>query len=195
MKKSAKELNQMTPEELGMLFPIFLTEPDPRWAFRYSREKKRIEKALDPAFIKAIEHIGSTSVPGLISKPTIDILLEIAENSDKQEFIDIMIRNGYQLIPKPENPPPHMMFVKGYTKKGFRGQAFHIHVRYPGDWDELHFRNYLREHPETAMDYAKLKTELAVEYRNDRDGYTDAKTKFVQEINRMAREESRSRKG
>jgi GrpB-like predicted nucleotidyltransferase (UPF0157 family) len=44
-----------------------------------------------------------------------------------------------------------MMFMKGYTSKGFEGQVFHVHVRYRGDWDELYFRDYLINHPETPM--------------------------------------------
>ena len=80
-----------------------------------------------------------------------------------------------------------MMFVKGYTSKGFRGQVFHLHVRYRGDWDEPYFCEYLREHPAEAVEYGRLKQELALRFRNDRDGYTDAKTKFIRRITALAR--------
>ena len=81
------------------------------------------------------------------------------------------------------------MFVKGYTPEGFKGQAYHIHVRYPGDWDEIYFRDYLRNNAEIRKQYGELKRILAVKYRNDRDGYTDAKTEFVKRISELARQE------
>ena len=62
-----------------------------------------------------MEHIGSTAVPGLISKPTSDILMEISEQADEKQVIEGLVKLDYHYIPKPENPPPHMMFAKGYT--------------------------------------------------------------------------------
>jgi len=62
-----------------------------------------------------------------------------------------------------------MMFAKGYTEKGITGQTFHVHVRYPGYRDELIFRDILIENSGLAAAYAKLKEELAGEFRNDRE--------------------------
>ena len=80
-----------------------------------------------------------------------------------------------------------MMFVKGYTKAGFKGQAFHIHVRYKGDWDEIYFRDYLIAHPEVAREYEDLKIRLCSAFKNDREGYTEAKTDFVKMVTGSAR--------
>jgi GrpB-like predicted nucleotidyltransferase (UPF0157 family) len=99
-----------------------------------------------------------------------------------------------EAIPKPENPPPHMMFAKGYSEEGFAGQAFHIHARYKGDWDESRFRDYLISHPETAVEYAGLKLKLAELYPNDREKYTESKTEFIAKINALAKEENISGK-
>ena len=74
------------------------------------------------------------------------------------------------------------MFVKGYTKEGFKGQVFHVHLRYEGEWDEMLFRDYLREHSEAAVEYEKLKVALAQTFRHDRDGYTEAKSEFIQTV-------------
>jgi GrpB-like predicted nucleotidyltransferase (UPF0157 family) len=93
------------------------------------------------------------------------------------------------LLHKPENPPPHMMFVKGYTPEGFLGQAFHVHVRYPGDWNEIRFRDYLRIHNTIAKEYEALKIRLAQKYQYDRDGYTEAKSDFIEKINTLSRKE------
>ena len=104
-----------------------------------------------------------------------------------QKIIDIFGSLGYQYIKREDNPPPHMMFVKGYTIRGFEGQTCHIHVRYKGDWDELYFRDYLIRHPHIAKEYEELKLDLSARYRNNREAYTNAKTPFIIKINRLAR--------
>ncbi len=185
-----KELDQMTPEELGLLFPIMLSVPNPDWIRLFETEKKNIENSLGLDNIIRIEHIGSTAVADLISKPTIDILIEIPEKTDLQQMIKKIKNIGYHYIPKPENPAPHIMFVKGYTKDGLKGQAYHIHIRYSGDWDELYFRDYLKKNPEIALEYARLKQDIAKKYRYDRDGYTNAKTDFIKKITKIARNDS-----
>jgi GrpB-like predicted nucleotidyltransferase (UPF0157 family) len=79
-------------------------------------------------------------------------------------------------------------FNKGYTPEGFAEKVYHLHVRYYGDWDELYFRDYLIEHKEIAQEYAILKAGLLEPYRNNRDGYTDAKREFVVEYSKIAKE-------
>jgi GrpB-like predicted nucleotidyltransferase (UPF0157 family) len=180
-------LEQMTAEELGQLFPIIISDPDPDWIIFFHSEKAKIETKLGKNNIVRIEHIGSTAIPGLKAKPTIDILLEVPDNIDKNEIIDKLTSFNYHYIPRPENPAPHMMFVKGYTSDGFKGQTYHIHVRYHGDWDELYFRDYLKLNPTIAKEYVELKIRLANEYRNDRDAYTDKKTDFVKHVMKIAR--------
>jgi len=75
-----------------------------------------------------------------------------------------------------------MMFAKGYTKGGFKVQAYHVHVRYSGDWDEIYFRDYLIKNAAAANEYAALKQQLAEKYKNDREGYTGGKDGFVKRI-------------
>jgi GrpB-like predicted nucleotidyltransferase (UPF0157 family) len=143
--------------------------------------------------IVRISHIGSTSVPGLKAKPTIDILAEITQHCDTAKLIANMEAAGYIYSRQPENPPPHMMFMKGYTPEGFRGQAFHVHVRYGGDWNELYFRDYLRDHKDVADEYGKLKAALRKTFEHDRDGYTNAKTDFINRYTELARGEYKGR--
>ena len=185
----SKALSEMTNEELWALFPITLTEHDPVWAERYAQERERIVAAVGQENIVRISHIGSTAVPGLIAKPTIDILLEITGACNTERLKAALMADGYQFSPQPKNPPPHMMFMKGYTPKGFKGQAFHLHVRYSGDWDELYFRDYLISRPEMAQGYGELKAKIKEAFEHDRDGYTAAKTEFVREYTAKAREE------
>ena len=182
-------LQKMTNEELWVLFPIILSEHRAEWTKFYEQEKDTIISALGTKNISRINHIGSTSVPGLIAKPTIDILLEIPTDADIPSLTAALISAGYICNTQPNNPAPHLMFMKGYTPQGFRGQAVHLHVRFPGDWDELYFRDYLRSHPETAKSYGKLKQNLQLRYEHDRDAYTEAKTDFIQKATRLARKE------
>ena len=179
----------MTNEELWALFPIILSEHRAEWTKFYEQEKDTIISALGTKNISRINHIGSTSVPGLIAKPTIDILLEIPTDADIPSLTAALISAGYICNTQPNNPAPHLMFMKGYTPQGFRGQAVHLHVRFPGDWNELYFRDYLRSHPETAKSYGKLKQNLQLRYEHDRDAYTEAKTDFIHEATRLARKE------
>jgi len=184
-----EDLNKLSVEDLGMLFPIVLTEYNPEWRNKFLAEKELLLDSLKTVKIIGIEHIGSTAIPGLIAKPTIDILLEIKDGADISHMTEQLKRIGYNSIPKPENPPPHLMFVKGYSITGYCGQTYHIHIRYLGDWDELVFRDYLVRNPDVVQLYVGLKKRLSVSYKNDREKYTDAKTDFIKDIIQRARKE------
>jgi GrpB-like predicted nucleotidyltransferase (UPF0157 family) len=182
-----KQLHEMTNSELGELFPIIISEPDPYWIKLFQKEKLKINKSLGIQNIISIEHIGSTSVPNLKAKPTIDILIEVPLSIDKDDLVEKLAKLDYQFTPKPENPAPHMMFMKGYTINGFKGQAYHLHVRYKGDWGEIYFRDYLKTHPDIAKEYGELKVQLSKKYRNDREEYTDKKTEFIKRVTDIAK--------
>jgi len=184
-----KLLSEMTDQELWALFPIVLSHYDPDWEEWYEEEEHSLLDLLDEQDVVRINHIGSTAVFGMTAKPTVDILLEIPTDTDTEKLICILEDNGYIYSKQPENPPPHMMFLKGYTEWGFADQVFHLHIRYPGDWDELYFRDYLRHHKQIAEQYGKLKKELGEKYEQDRDAYTKAKTDFIMKYTRIAREE------
>jgi GrpB-like predicted nucleotidyltransferase (UPF0157 family) len=188
MNIDSPALEAMSRQELSRLFPIILVKYDPEWPFRYEQEAADIQRSIPANNWYRIRHFGSTSVPGLDAKPTIDILLEIHIGSDLDSIIEIFKNRSYYYSPQPENPAPHMMFMKGYTPDGFSGQAFHVHVRYPGDWDEIYFRDFLRIHPETAAEYASLKHQLKNQFEYDRDGYTHAKSDFIQHYTKIAKE-------
>lgn len=191
----SKSLDEMINEELWKLFPIIICNHDPVWKENYLIEKAVIEKAIGIDNISRINHIGSTSVPDLVAKPTIDILVEIKDTADTEKLINNMREAGYIYSPQPDNPPPHMMYLKGYTTEGFKGQAYHVHVRYSGDWDELYFRDYLFSHPDVADEYGKLKLELKKKFEYNRDRYTNAKTDFIKKITKLARTEMGNKYG
>ncbi|HEX7494047.1 MAG TPA: GrpB family protein, partial [Bacteroidales bacterium] len=101
-----QDLNKLSVEALGKLFPIVLVEYDPEWKNLSNSEKQIIEGAIGVNKIIRIEHIGITAIPGLCAKPTIDILVEIKDETDTGLFIENLKKIGYHFIPKPENPPP-----------------------------------------------------------------------------------------
>jgi GrpB-like predicted nucleotidyltransferase (UPF0157 family) len=169
----------MTAEELGELFPVVIEKYNSVWPELYQTEKKRIAKAFASQEIVQTDHIGSTAVPGLKAKPTIDILLQISERLELQKLDSKFQSLGYQVNRRPENPPPHLTFVKGYSPRGFEGQAYHLHIRYRGDWDEIRFRDYLTQHRDVANAYEALKLQLAEKYKNDREAYMEGKSEFI----------------
>jgi GrpB-like predicted nucleotidyltransferase (UPF0157 family) len=184
---SDNSLKDMTIGELGKLFPIIITDYSDRWHDLYIAEAKLITDSFLQTDGVKIDHIGSTAIPGLKAKPTIDILMQITEQIDIQKLKDTFRSLGYLINDHPENPAPHMTFVKGYTKQGFKGQAYHVHIRYHGDWDEIRFRDYLIKNKEIAKEYEILKLELADKYPNDREAYTGSKTEWIEKINNLTR--------
>jgi GrpB-like predicted nucleotidyltransferase (UPF0157 family) len=184
-----EDLNRLSFEALGKLFPIVIVDYDSAWKKLFYSEKQIVHRAIRLNNLIRIEHIGSTAVPGLCAKPTIDLLVEIKDKADTGLIIENLKQIGYHFIPKPENPPPHMMFAKGYSESGFTGQTFHIHLRYRGKQDEVIFRDYLIRNREAADEYAELKKSLSKLFMNDREAYTNKKTDFIKKILLKCREE------
>lgn len=191
--KTMRQLSEMNNQELWQLFPIIISRYNPEWPDLYLIEKRFIEEVIGPSNIYRISHYGSTAIPGMYAKPTIDILLEVSEELKDEAIISKMESAGYIFSPQQENPAPHMMFLKGYTAEGFKGQVYHLHVRYPGDWDELYFRDYLIEDHQLAGEYGRLKLVLKERYQFNRDGYTEAKSEFIKKVTQTARLEFQGR--
>ena len=78
---------------------------------------------------------------------------------------------------------------KGYTENGFDEKVYHLHLRHIGDHDEIYFRDYLNNHPDVAKEYEQLKFELWKKYEHNRDGYTNAKSEFVNKYTLIAKKE------
>ena len=184
----AKELSEMSLEELWQLFPIFLTEHQEKWAVQYKEEEAFLATILSPFHEVQINHIGSTAIPAIWAKPIVDILVEIDEKEDMNRVAEVLEKNGYLKMSESDH---RMSFNKGYTKRGFAEKVFHLHLRFQGDHDELLFRDYLVFHPDVAKEYEVLKLSLWHRYEHDRDGYTNAKSDFVKKITEFAKVEKR----
>lgn len=183
-----KELSEMTLEELWELFPIILKEHNTYYKDWYEIEKQELLNCIDRKNIMRINHIGSSAVEGLISKPTVDILLEIDNETDIEQLTSILTQNGWGLMSSQKNPYLQLSFNKGYTKEGFAEKVYHLHIRYYDNWNELYFKDYLIEHKEVADEYGKLKLGLLEKYEHNRDGYTNAKSDFISKYTKKAKE-------
>lgn len=161
---------------------VVIVEYRPEWPTLYHKEKESIQKAIGHIAI-AIEHIGSTAVPSLGAKPTIDIMVGLHHLVDAEKCIEPLRSVGYEYQPEHEAQiPERRFFRKGNPAKE---QHYHLHiVDKKGDFWKRHllFRDYLRTHPKTVQQYYKLKKELASKYGSNREGYTEAKTSFIESI-------------
>ena len=184
-----KQLSDMTLEELWQLFPVVLKEHNTAYAGWYEIERQKLVEDVPDSMIKRISHIGSSAVKGLICKPTVDVLLEVDSDSAMETLRKLLIDSGWLYMSTSKDPIKTISFNKGYTAGGFAEKVYHLHVRCFGDWDELYFRDYLIEHSEAVKEYADLKLLLQRKYKNDRDGYTDAKSEFIKSYTKKAREE------
>ena len=161
---------------------IIIKEYDPGWPVLYEQERAAVQEALAP-YMNAIEHIGSTSVPGLAAKPIIDMAVDLHTYPLPAEAIKAMETLGY------EHMGEYGVEGRQYFRKG-NPRTYHVHAYSPGnpEWAaHLLFRDYLRTHPEVARDYEQLKRELAARHI-DRTAYTEDKTSFVLSTLAKARE-------
>ena len=179
-----KKLADMTLEELWTLFPIQLTAHQDVWACWYQEELCALQ-AVQRAFPAVrLYHIGSTAVPGIWAKPIVDILMEAPLEYDLDQVAAHIMAGGYTCMSRDEQ---RISLNKGYTEAGFAERVFHLHLRHSGDCDELYFRDYLREHPQAAREYERLKLRLWNVYEHDRDGYTAAKGELVKKYTAEAK--------
>lgn len=179
-----KRLQDMTLEELWELFPIILTPHNPQWAI-WAKQEMRLLSDILSSYDPIINHIGSTAIKCIHAKPIIDILVEVSTDIEWKSIKGIMEANGYICMSESDN---RTSFNKGYTPAGYADKVFHIHFHRAGDNDEIRFRDYLIAHTEVAKEYEILKLSLLPKYRNDRDGYTEAKTAFVMGVVDIAKE-------
>lgn len=184
-----KSLSEMSLEELWQLFPVILKAHNPCYKAWYESEKQNIMQCINVEHIIRFNHIGSSAVENLISKPIIDILLEIDGCCDVVQLVHDLATDGWTLMMQEKEPTIKFAFNKGYMPNGFAQKVFHLHVRYFGDWSELYFRDYLFSHPEIAAEYGKLKLRILRKYKYDRDRYTEAKSDFILRCSSIAKEE------
>ncbi|ASO22320.1 GrpB-like predicted nucleotidyltransferase (UPF0157 family) [Actinoalloteichus hoggarensis] len=162
---------------------VTLADYDPEWPRLYEREAERIRLLLGERVV-ALDHIGSTSVPGLCAKPIIDVLLVVPDSADEPAYVPALTDAGYRLVIREPDRDEHRAFKGPDTD-------VNLHVYSPGSAEiERYrlFRDRLRDHDEERDRYAAVKRELAGRTWKYIQNYADAKTEVVEEIVRRARE-------
>jgi len=179
-----KNLSKMTLEELWVLFPIFLVAPNQKWKEYYKEIEMCLQSLIPEDFLYRISHIGSTAINGIWAKNIVDVLVEIKKGKDMNEIATILSKNDFVLMSQNKT---RISLNRGYTPNGYAEKVYHIHLRYQGDNNELYFRDYLNSHPDIAKEYETLKIGLWKEFEHNRDGYTDAKTEFINKYTEKAK--------
>ena len=162
--------------------PVMLVDYDPAWPRLYAIEAARIKAALG---VKAvlIEHVGSTSVPGLLAKPIIDILLVVADSADEQSYVPLLEAANYTLRIREPDWHEHRLFKGPDTN-------INLHVFSKGSTEAermLIFRDWLRGNSQDRDRYAKSKQKLAKRNWKYVQNYADAKSEVVESIIARAR--------
>ncbi|MEO9902533.1 GrpB family protein [Nisaea sp.] len=155
---------------------------NPHWAEIFASHRQVIATSIGRV-ARRIEHIGSTSVPGLAAKPIIDILLVVRDSGDEDVYLPALLACGYVLRVREPDFQEHRM-LRTIEKD------VHIHVFSDGSPEidrYLVFRDWLRDHPSERDAYANLKQDLAKQDWDDMNAYADAKTGFIEAILKKAR--------
>jgi GrpB-like predicted nucleotidyltransferase (UPF0157 family) len=161
---------------------IVVVDYDPRWPQLFEEESRRVAAALGDA-VAAIEHIGSTAVPGLAAKPIVDILAGLRTLELRPGAIEVMEELGYEFLGE------HGLAGRLFFRKG-RPRSHHVHAVLVGSdlWERhLAFRDYLRANSTEAEAYAEFKLKLVRDVGGDRDGYVDGKEVYAAGLEERAR--------
>jgi len=174
---------EMPDDEMDV---VELRDHDPGWKDLFQLERESLLGSLGPLAM-AVEHVGSTAVPNLRAKPIIDILVTVNEIR-LDDLEDTLGRLGYVHVPIGD--PERFFFRKGMPR------THHVHVvRHGGNEHLKHiiFRDRLIAHPDELAEYERLKANLALRFREDRQAYSDGKDGFISMILDRAEDERRSR--
>jgi len=159
---------------------------DRAWAVRFEEMRARLAEALGDTAVR-IEHVGSTSIPGIPAKPVVDIQISVRDVDDDEAFVAPIEAQRFELrFMEPGHryfrPPPGVP------------RDFQVHVCEVGsDWERVHllFRDYLRAHDDVAAEYGTMKLRLARQHRAERIAYNDDKGPYIDAVVTIAQEWAR----
>jgi GrpB-like predicted nucleotidyltransferase (UPF0157 family) len=157
---------------------IVIVPYDPAWPLRFVAERDRIATALGPLALR-VDHIGSTSVPGLAAKPIIDIDLSVPDIEDEPVYLPSLEAAGYRLRVR----------ETGHRMVRTPQLDVHLHICQTGsDWERRHLllRDWLRINESDRLAYAELKHRLSQQDWPDMNAYADAKGPLIVRITARA---------
>jgi len=146
-----------------------------KWPKAFAKEAALFRPFLEANLVE-LHHIGSTSVPGLMAKPIIDMLMEVKDHDQLDSKRVHFEKIGYEVMGEMGIPG------RRYFRKGGKHRTHHIHAFVSGDSNlerHLAFRDYLIAHPDVAAEYGALKAKIALEIGHQIELYCDAKDPFI----------------
>jgi GrpB-like predicted nucleotidyltransferase (UPF0157 family) len=173
-----------TPEEIARARvqahtpdPVEVVAPDPTWPAQYDEVRSRVATALGDRAV-SVEHVGSTSVPGLWAKPVIDVDVTVADSADEAAYLPDLEAAGFELRVREPEWEEHRL-VRGSEP------ASNVHVFSAGAVEPRRhraFREWLATHPDDLAAYADLKRELAGRGFTDAMDYNNAKAALIYDL-------------
>lgn len=164
---------------------VHLSACDPGWPAQAAAYADELRPALEAWLLSPIEHVGSTSVPGLAAKPVIDLMALVRDlDATVGVVAPLLGERGWRYVPPDLDGRPFRRFLAKVTPDD-RHRLAHLHLMAPGAarWDQqLRFRDALRARPALRDEYAAVKSRLARAHPDDRERYTDEKAKFVLKV-------------
>jgi GrpB-like predicted nucleotidyltransferase (UPF0157 family) len=158
--------------------PLQLVDYDPAWPERFAREAARLRTALGAGAV-AVEHVGSTAVPGLAGKPVLDVAVAVASERDADACVRPLESLGYAYRGPHGDDPRRRYYVR--DAGGRRVAQIHLYILPAAAWDaKLAFRDALRADPALAAAYAAEKRRAADAVGWDKGAYSLAKGPFIE---------------
>jgi GrpB-like predicted nucleotidyltransferase (UPF0157 family) len=155
---------------------------DNAWGAMFKEEKHKLSRALGDEVVE-VHHIGSTAIPQMWAKPTIDILVVVRDIEKVDKHNRSMTAIGYAAMGE------YGISGRRFFTKGQSSRTHHVHVFQEGSPQierHLRFRDFMIAHPSEAARYAELKRELAERFKSDIDSYCEGKDAFIRDIDAKA---------
>ena len=174
---------------------VVIVPPDPSWAIAFEHARSDMLLALGGRAL-GVEHIGSTSVPGLAAKPIIDLLIGVATMEDVPPCVPILEARGWEFPVDFNRDLGARRFFLRRNAEGVRTHHAHFVVHRGPLWVEyLLFRDRLRASPDLRARYEELKRDLAGKFHDQRERYTASKTGFVKDVLGLGEDEEPHSRG
>ncbi len=163
---------------------VRLVPHDESWKKTFLVEKTELEKVLREKVL-GIEHIGSTAIPEIKTKPVFDLMVGMKTLGEPEEYTAPLQKLGYIFRKDSRRDQQHILFVKGPEE----GRTHYLKVTsFDSDFWEEHivFRDFLRNHPDYAKQYEELKLQLLEKHKGIRIPYTKGKDSFIRNVLKLA---------
>ncbi len=164
---------------------VTLKQYDPRWAELFRIEKTEIIEHMGDSAL-AVEHVGSTAMPGMVAKPILDLMVAVDSIDDFDRFTPTLEKLDCQFMRDNRDEQEHVLYIKGPEEK--RTHYLKLTTIDSEFWKEhILFRDYLISHPVRAEQYKELKRHLLAKHKGARENYTKDKETFINETLELAR--------